>query len=313
VWWVWPRWPSPWWVKRWSAGSVPEVTGTGTVAAPLVHARQSGKGPAVLLLHGQPGSAADWHAVVPLLPDYRVIVPDRPGYGSTGGDATGFRANAEAMIALLDREGIDVAVVVGHSWAGGVAIAMAEEHASRVGSMVLVASVGPGSPTRIDDRILATPVLGELIAGATIGLTGFVLRSSQVRALSRRIFPRLSPEALQAIASLIRDRGQGRVRRSFIIEQRALLRELATLDRGLTTISAPTVILHGDADYVVPASVSLSLARSIPGATLHMLAGASHLLIFDRPQAVAAAVREAADRARSATPTTDTSRDQTAR
>src|SRR4051794_20061292 len=83
-------------------------------------------GPGGVLVHGQPGSAADWAPVRQLLEDdFTVLVPDRPGYGRTGGSAIGFGANADAIVELLDRHGIPSATIVGHSWGGGVAIALA--------------------------------------------------------------------------------------------------------------------------------------------------------------------------------------------
>ena len=115
-----------------------------------------GHGPAVVLLHGQPGSAADWEPLARLLEaDYTVIVPDRPGYGRTGGRATGFRGNAAAVVDLLDRRGVASATIVAHSWSGGVAIALAEDNPDRVAGLVLVASVGPDERLDRLDRLLA--------------------------------------------------------------------------------------------------------------------------------------------------------------
>ncbi|HET6875527.1 MAG TPA: alpha/beta hydrolase, partial [Acidimicrobiales bacterium] len=122
-------------------------------------------GAAVLLLHGQPGTAGDWQRVAGLLEDrYTVVVPDRPGYGATGGRATGFAGNARATADLLDRLGIERTVMVGHSWAGGVALAAARDYPDRVAGLVLVSSVGPGEHLGWDDRLLAAPVIGETLA-----------------------------------------------------------------------------------------------------------------------------------------------------
>jgi pimeloyl-ACP methyl ester carboxylesterase len=266
----------------------------------------------VLLLHGQPGSGSDWARVVPLIPGHHVVVPDRPGYGATGGDAVGFRANAKAMIGLLDRLGIESAVVAGHSWGGGVALAMAESHPSRVAAMVLVASVAPGGPTRIDDRILAAPLLGEALAVATIGLAGFLLGSTRLRELSGRVLPGRSRDTVHILASLTQGGAGSRVWRSFIVEQRALRDELDSLAPDLQRIPTPTVIVHGDADHLVPLPTSRRLAESIPGATRVVLAGSGHFLVFDRPAAVASAVMDASDRSRRA-PLDPVKGDQTAR
>jgi pimeloyl-ACP methyl ester carboxylesterase len=73
-----------------------------------------------VLLHGQPGSPADWLPVADRLPDrFHAIVTDRPGYGASQRAAGGFAANARAVLDELDSRGIDRAVLVGHSYGGG--------------------------------------------------------------------------------------------------------------------------------------------------------------------------------------------------
>ena len=66
--------------------------------------------------------------------------------------------------------------------------------------------------------------------------------------------------------------------RSFIVEQRALVRQLPLLDGKLELISAPTVVVAGEADHVVPATAARDLARQIPGGELVLLPRAGHLL-----------------------------------
>jgi pimeloyl-ACP methyl ester carboxylesterase len=254
---------------------------------------RDGTGPAVVLLHGQPGSAADWQRVVPKLADeFCVLVPDRPGYGRTGGDAVGFDGNARSLITVLDRAGIDRAVVVGHSWAGGAAIAAAEQYPERVAGLVLVASVGPGTRPGWDDRILAAPLLGEMIAVLTLGVPGRLLGSPRVQ---RTVDRRLRGQALDvvwALAWLTGARTGTRVWRSFVVEQRALLVELPRLQPGLGTIDAPTHVVNGQSDRIVPAAVGDHLARSIPGADHTAIPHAGHLLPHDHPDVIAEAARQ---------------------
>src|SRR4051794_16210137 len=129
--------------------------------APDLAARDAGSGPAVVLLHGQPGSSADWEPVAALLErDFRVVVPDRPGYGDTGGDAHGISINADAVATLMDRLQIDKATMVGHSWGGAPALDFANRHPERVDGLVLVSSVAPSSRMSRSDRALALPVIG---------------------------------------------------------------------------------------------------------------------------------------------------------
>jgi pimeloyl-ACP methyl ester carboxylesterase len=256
-----------------------------------------------MLLHGQPGTGGDWQWVVPLLEtSFSVIVPDRPGYGRTGGSATGFAGNARAAVGLLDRLGCDRAVLVAHSWAGGAALAAAQAYPERVAGLVLVASVGPGEKMAWDDRMLAAPVIGEVIAALAIGGVGLVVGSRRVQSLANQ---RLAGRARDAVVAVTRmTRGTSRVWKSFVTEQRAMIAELEGLAPGLGTIRAPTRIINGSADRLVPPEVGASLERAIPGATRLLLPGAGHLLPHDQPSAVADAVRQVTEAA---------SRDQTER
>jgi pimeloyl-ACP methyl ester carboxylesterase len=258
---------------------------------PPVYDRQ-GTGPAVVLLHGQPGSSADWQWVAPkLVEEFCLLVPDRPGYGRTAGEAVGFDDNARSLIALLDATNTRRAVVVGHSWAGGAAIAAAQQYPERVAGLVLVASVGPGEPPSWEDRLLAAPIASEMIAVLTIGLPGRLLGSARVQ---RAVDQHLHGQALDVVrtlAWLTGARNGTRVWRSFVIEQRALLSELSRLEPGLRDMRAPTQVVHGESDRMVPAAVGANLARAIPGAGHTVIRHAGHLLPHDHPDVIADAVR----------------------
>jgi len=251
-----------------------------------------GDGPAVVLLHGQPGSRADWRRVVPLLePDHTVLVPDRPGYGTTGGRALGFRSNASAVVDLLDTQGVESAVIVGYSWSGGVALSAAISYPERVSGLVLVASVRPGEAVGWADRVMAVPFVGEVLGSLTLGTTSRVLRMRRVQDLAERRLPRSARDTVRALAGATGALNGALVWRSFASEQRYLLEELGTLAGDVAKINAPTVVLSGGADHVVPASVGARLAASIPGADFRLVRGAHHLLPFDHPEEIASAVR----------------------
>jgi pimeloyl-ACP methyl ester carboxylesterase len=252
----------------------------------------TGSGPAVVLLHGQPGSAADWLPVSRLLKDsFTVVVPDRPGYGRTGGRAGGFRDNASAVLDLLDELQVARATIVGHSWSGGVAIALAEETPARVAGAVLIASVGPAEPLGRLDRLLATPPVGTALAAISLNLAARALSILSVRQLVDRYLRGTTDEGLLAIAEGWR---RGDAWRSFVVEQRALFDELGDLAPGLAGITVPVTVVIGGADRIVPASTGHHLAAAIPGARLIRLERAGHLLSHERPEEVAAAIARAA-------------------
>jgi pimeloyl-ACP methyl ester carboxylesterase len=270
---------------------------TAERAFPVV-ADQYGGGAPVLLLHGQPGSATDWGRVSPLLErEFFVVVPDRPGYGRTGGPALGFMGNAAAMVELLDRLEVERVIAVGHSWGGGVAIALAEAYPERVTGLVLAASIAPGETVGWDDRLLAAPYVGEALSWLTIGATGLLLGSDRVQHLADERLAGRALEAVKALTRLTGARTGSRVWRSFVTEQRALLAELDNLAGGLSAIDVPAVVISGTADRVVPARVADILSAGLPSSSRRVLEGAHHLIPYDHPETVSAAVREVAERA----------------
>jgi magnesium chelatase accessory protein len=257
-----------------------------------------GQGPPVVLLHGQPGSALDWRAVAPLLwDDFSVIVPDRLGYGRTGGTAAGFQQNAASLARLLDDLSYEQVVVAGYSWGGGVALAFADAFPARTAGLLLAASVGPGERFRWDDRLLAAPVLGEALSALTIGAAGRLLARTWINSLADRWLSGRARAAVSGLAGLTGARGGAAVWRSFVIEQRVLIRDVEALGPRLVGLAVPTGVINGSADHVVPPHVANLLAAAIPGAVHTIVAGAHHLLLHEHPEAVAAAVRQVAARA----------------
>jgi pimeloyl-ACP methyl ester carboxylesterase len=82
--------------------------------------------------------------------------------------------------------------------------------------------------------------------------------------------------------------------RSFVAEQRTLIRDLPALERRLAEIVAPTTVVVGTADHVVPIGSARAVADRIRGAALIELAGAHHLLAQQRPAELAELIVAAA-------------------
>jgi pimeloyl-ACP methyl ester carboxylesterase len=247
----------------------------------------SGSGPVVVLIHGQPGGGRDWAAVVERLEGrlLRVIVPDRPGYGATGGRAVGVGANTDAVVALLDQLDVAEAVVGGHSWGGAVALDLAQRHPDRVRGLVLVGSVGGAGSIDVLDQLLALPLLGPLITLTALG----VLRAPRLRRLvAVRAVP-TAPEVVDALAVHLFDDW-----RSFVIEQRALLAELPAIASRLGDVDVPAVVVMGETDRVVRTQSQEALAAALPRGRLVRLPGVGHLVPHEAPRAVADAVLAAA-------------------
>jgi pimeloyl-ACP methyl ester carboxylesterase len=248
----------------------------------------TGSGPPVILLHGQPGNAGDWQPVTERLRErMRVIAPDRPGYGRTGGRAGGFRDNAAAVGALLDRLGIESAVLAGHSWATGVALAAAIEFPERVRSLVLAAPVAPGVPLGRVDRALAHPRMGPAAVRLGFGVVGLGLALRPARSFARRAVPALKSSQVASTAAQWRTDD---VWKSFYVEQRALVTELASLAPELPSLNKRAVVLCGTRDWITPPAHAIKLADVLPDAQLVSADRAGHMLPQQRPELMTKAI-----------------------
>jgi uncharacterized protein (TIRG00374 family) len=246
----------------------------------------------LVLLHGQPGTAADWEAVMERLPpQLHAVAVDRPGYGASRNRAAGFTANAEVVLHDLDERGVDTAVLVGHSWAGGVALEAAALAPDRVKAVVLLAGVGPGS-VGIVDWLLAAPVFGPLSAQLMWRWTPWIART-RLAWLSRRHGRPLYPGE-RGFLQVWGQKGGGvePLWRAFLTEQRALLSELADLEAALPSIGVPVLLLADPADQIVPIMTAQRLAGELPDARLRLVEHAGHDLPRRAPGAVAEAITE---------------------
>jgi pimeloyl-ACP methyl ester carboxylesterase/uncharacterized membrane protein YbhN (UPF0104 family) len=262
-----------------------DAADVGTTDAPAgLRARE------LVLLHGQPGSPADWQLVSGRLPaPLHAVAADRPGYGSSRLPAGGFAVNARAVLDDLDSRGITRVVLVGHSYGGGVALSAASLAPGRVAAVVLLASVGPGCVTGWD-RLLAAPGAGQLCALVAWRLTPWIARARLARIARRRGRPLRPDEHVNW--QVWGHAGYGRLPlwRTFLTEQRALLRELDELETALASVRAPVLVLADPKDAVVPFETARRLARALPDARLQLVEGAGHHLPRRAPAVVADAI-----------------------
>lgn len=229
----------------------------------------------VLLLHGQPGAAADWERLCGALGDRvpSTIAIDRPGWDGAS-RVTDLDGNAVAARAALDGAGVTRATVVGHSLGAAVAAWLAVSAPERVSRLVLVAPAANLDSLSAVDYLLAAPLVGWLASVGAMAGGGLVLGAGPLR--------RWVAEATALDDRYLRAAGRmllaPRAWRAFVREQRNLVRDLPELERRLERISVPTTIVAGAADHVVPIAAARRLAGKIPGAELVEIAHAGHLL-----------------------------------
>jgi uncharacterized protein (TIRG00374 family) len=244
----------------------------------------------LILLHGQPGSPADWQAVIARLPpQLRAVAVDRPGYGTSQRPAGGFTANAQVLLDDLDARGVRSAVLVGHSWGGGVALRAASLAPDRVQAVVLLAGVGPGCLTGLD-WLLAAPGIGPLSSLLAFRWTPWIARV-RLAWLRRRHGRPLYPGESASLQVWGQPAKSGwPLWRTFLIEQRALLRELAELAAAAGSIQVPVLLVADPDDRVVPVKTSHRLAGLLPTSRLLLVTGVGHHLPRRAPHVVADAI-----------------------
>jgi len=264
------------------------------VSAPPVATIDRGAGPLLLLLHGQPGSGASWDPVTDLLVDeFRVVAPDRSGYGTTGSEAQGLVGNAEMAAALLDQLDAGPAVVVAHSWAGGAAVLLADQRPDLVRSLVLVGAACTPDSLDAFDRLLGLPAIGDVLAVGGLLALGEVL--PRIRKLSNRVPVRYRDRFCAALPDqgvLGGERGSlGRHRRTFLTEQRALINEMPLVVGALARIRVPTVVVVGAWDLVVGHEAGRTLVRAVAGAELVEVERSGHFVARDAPGVLSGLIR----------------------
>ncbi|MGN6676846.1 MAG: alpha/beta fold hydrolase [Streptosporangiaceae bacterium] len=232
-----------------------------------------------MLLHGQPGLAADWQPVIANLPaSLTAIALDRPGHGSSPLPGGGLETNAAAVLGALDARDIDRAVLVGHSYGGGVALQVAATAPERVEALVLLASVGPDC-LNIFDWLLAAPVAGAMASRVAWQLTPPFARAV-LRLLTRKRHPNW-----QVWGHARWDNGP--LWRTFLAEQKALVREAPQFAGLAASISAPALVVTDPRDSLVPFRTAEALIEVLPDARMHLIKGAGHHLPLRAPEEVA--------------------------
>ena len=243
-----------------------------------------------MFLHGQPGAASDWAGVRGALPEAtQALAFDRPGYRANPHPPGSLDDNARWLLAELDAAGIAEAVLVGHSYGGGVALTTAALAPSRVRGVVLVASIGPQC---LDgwDRLLAAPIAGPICAVSAWWLTPWFARKRVERVERRRRKP-LEPDELLNWESWGNARhAHGAMWRTFLIEQRELVHNLDRLEARLLLVKAPTLILADPADKMIPVATAYALQKGLPNARVVLIGEGGHNLPRRNPEAIASEI-----------------------
>jgi pimeloyl-ACP methyl ester carboxylesterase len=260
-----------------------------TVMGLRVHLRDSAPGdtsgrPVLLMLHGFGGSLHSFDAwAAGLAATHRVLRIDLPGAGLTGADASGDYSDErgiELLAALLTQRGVARATVLGHSMGGRLAWRFAAAKPERVDKLVLVAPDGFASPGFEYGKAPEVGVVAKLM---TVALPKAVLRMSLAPAYAQ-------PDVVmtEAVVTRYHDLMLAPGVRPAIIARMEQL-NLLPPEPLLRRIQAPTLLLWGEQDRMIPIANAQDYLKALPNARLVVLPGVGHV-----PQEEAAAAGLAA-------------------
>ena len=230
---------------------------------------EAGSGPDVILLHGLGADRSSWSATVPALAaKYHVYAPDQVGFGQSDKPAMNYRVGTlvDFLDAFYKKAGITRATLVGNSLGGWVAMDFALAHPDKVNRLVLVDSAGYSSK-RTGGPPLTRAMLEALNPSTLAG-------EKQLMALVFHNKMYASDQfAEQAFTAHLR-KNDGYTIDRFID---SILRGEDVVDGRLGAIKAPTLIVWGREDALVPLAAGKALAEDIPGAASVILDGCGHV------------------------------------
>jgi 3-oxoadipate enol-lactonase len=243
-----------------------------------LHWESTGRGPAVLLLAGQGMTLPGWWSTIPVLArSFRVIAFDSRDTGRSSRVPLPYTVAQLAgdALAVLDAAGEQRAHVYGISLGGSVAQELALRHPDRVQALVL----GASSPGGLH-AVLPGPLALTFFARAG-GMGPEEAEWAAVPYTYAEVTRRLHADR---IAENIARRVSSPPGALAYLHQAAAVATHNTFSR-LGRIAAPTLVVHGEQDAVVPPANGRLLARRIPGAELRLWPEAGHLYIVDEPRA----------------------------
>lgn len=248
----------------------------------------------VLMLHGLPGTHADWERVWPLLDGVRPIVIDRPGFGASGGETGSLREQAAAVHDLLTRLGATPAVIAGHSYGGTLALAIASLYPEDVKALVLVASAAAGTHQNTGDAIQAWSVrlLNQPIV-TTVARA--IFNQAATRAVSRAgVEDAFDPRPVDDgyWQRFLKSTTRPEDMRAFASEKLSFNDDLDWLDAVFPAIEKPAVVIHGRADKLVSSKSGRRQAEAIDAKLVLLPTG--HMVTYSHPQTIANEIKRLA-------------------
>lgn len=249
----------------------PEIANTIQTGAFKTNYHDVGEGYPVFMIHGSgPGVTgwANWRLVIPeISKNHRVIAPDMAGFGYTE-RVDGYEYTmdnwVQHSIDLMDALGIEKAHLVGNSFGGGLAIALAIKHPERVNRLVLMGAAGVSFELTagLDEVWGYEPSVANMRKMMDLFAYDRSLVSDELAEL--RYKASIQPGFQESFSAM------------FPAPRQRWVEALASDPEDIKKIQHETLMVHGREDMVVPPITSTTLFDLIPNSQLHMFGKCGH-------------------------------------
>jgi pimeloyl-ACP methyl ester carboxylesterase len=239
---------------------------------------------AVVFVHGNPGSADDWQPLIGALGERgkRALAFDLPDFGETVAPA-GFEHTTDGYAAFLGRGlqalGVERVHLVVHDFGGPIGLAWAAGHVDSLASVTLIdTGILPGYRWHLLARVWRTPVLGE------------IFQATATRRLFRALVNHGEPGGLpRPFVDRMYDHYDRRTRRAVLKLYRATDDPdamSAEVTAALAPRDVPALVIWGEHDAYLPASLAARQREAFPSADVHVLPASGHWPFADAPETV---------------------------
>lgn len=236
-----------------------------------------GKGTPLVLVHGYPFDHSIWNEVASQLEkDFDLILPDLRGFGESTTVNVPYSMTdiATDLAAVLDSLGIEKAAFAGHSMGGYVALAFAKVFPNRVSGLALVSSqVAADTPERKEGRYKTAADVKQ--KGVQIVADSMTDKLSANQGVREFIRPLVGKQSVAGVAGAL-----------------GAMAEREDLTSFIASFSRPLVLIHGDADELIPIDRAREVKALAPSAYLSELMGAGHMLMMEMPEQTATALKK---------------------
>lgn len=237
---------------------------------------RQGQGKPLVLIHGFPLDHTIWAEVVPLLSGtFDLILPDLRGFGASASpDQACTMADLAADIAgLLDSLGIQQTALVGHSMGGYVALAFARAYPMRVRALGLISSqVLADTPEGREGRNKTAANVAEKGVGVVAeAMTPKLSADARIQTIVRALIEKQTPAG--------------------VISALKAMAERADCTDLLSVMQYPVVLVHGEADALIPIDRARAVEAALLQSRMFALKNVGHMPMMESPQETAEALK----------------------